>query len=155
MSLAARFWRPALLCLLVVALAGVSFLRASAPLGQPLAYTSCTLDGPVQVIDVRGIAPEDTQPVRMHEDVHATQCAELGWLTMRIRNLTPRGRLTLEAPGYCAGARARLRRGDDHAITRERMLDDANAMFGGNLDSAQVNAALRFTCPDVAAEVSR
>ncbi len=155
MTVAARFWQPALLCLLLLALAWLSFLRASAPLGAPLAYTTCTLDGPVQVMDASAIAPEDTQPVRMHEDVHAAQCAQLGWLSMRVRNLTPSGRLTLEAPAYCAGARARLRRGDDHAGTRERLFDDANAMFAGHLDSARVNEALRFNCPDATANVSR
>lgn len=153
MKAAARLWRPALLCLLLVALAWLSFLRASAPLGQPLAYTICTLDGPVQVIDVGAIAPEDTQPVRLHEQIHAAQCAELGWLTVRMRNLTPGGRLTLEAPGYCAGAQARLRRGDDFAITRERLFDDANSMFASSLDSAEVNAALRTACPELAASV--
>lgn len=99
--------------------------------------------------------PEDTLPVRLHEEVHVRQCAELGWTTVRWRNLSAGGRLSLEAPAYCAGARARLQRGDDHGITRERLFDDANAMFAGALDSARVNAALRTTCPEVTAPARR
>ena len=106
-------------------------------------------------MDVRTLAPEDTQPVRMHEDVHAEQCASLGWTRMRLRNLTAGGRLSLETPAYCAGARARLRRGDDYAITRERLFDDANGMFAGTIDSSRVNEALRNACPEIAAPIAK
>lgn len=122
---------------------------------EVLAYTSCTLSGPELVMNAALIAPEDTQPVRMHEEEHVRQCSELGWATMRWRNLTAGGRLTLEAPGYCAGARARLRRGDSYRVTRDRLFDDANAMFAGSLDSSRVNAALRATCPEVTSNFSR
>ena len=155
MSAARRYEKPALLCLLVVVLACLVVLRASAPQAQPLAWTRCTLGGPVLVMDIARIAPEDTQPVRMHEAVHATQCATLGWTGMRLRNLSAGGRLSLEAPAYCAGARARLRRGDDYAITRERLFDDANGMFAGALDSSRVNAALRSECPEITAPVAK
>ena len=155
MSVARRYAKPALLCLLVVVLGWLVFLRASAPQVQPLAWTSCTLGGPVLMMDVARLAPEDTQPVRMHEDVHAEQCATLGWTRMRLRNLSAEGRLSLEAPAYCAGARARLRRGDDYAITRERLFDDANGTFAGTVDSARVNAALRNACPEITAPVAK
>lgn len=118
-----------------------------------LAHTTCTLSGPRLVMEVARIPPEDTLPVRLHEEVHVRQCSELGWAAMRWRNVTAGGRLSLEAPGYCAGARARLRRGDNYKITRERMFDDANATFAGSLDSARVNAALRAACPEVTASV--
>lgn len=131
----------------------VLLLRPPAPRGQALAYTNCTMRGPALVMDVARIPPEDTLPVRVHEEVHVRQCRDLGWLTMRWRNLTAGGRLSLEAPGYCAGARARIRRGDSPAITRERLFDDANAMFSGALDSARVNTAVRAACPDVTASV--
>ncbi len=155
MSAARRYAKLALLCLLVVVLGWLVFLRASAPQIQPLAWTDCTLNGPVRMMDVPMLAPEDTQPVRMHEDVHAEQCATLGWTRMRLRNLTAAGKLSLEAPAYCAGARARLRRGDDSAITRERLFDDANGMFSGTLDSSRVNAALRDACPEITASVAK
>lgn len=155
MSATSRYAKVALLCLLVLALGWLLFLRASAPQAQPLAWTSCTLDGPVRMIDVRRLASEDTLPVRMHEDVHAEQCTALGFTRMRLRNLTAGGRLSLEAPAYCAGARARLRRGDDYAITRERLFDDANGMFAGAIDSSRVNAALRNTCPEITAPVAK
>ena len=155
MSAAGRYAKLTLLCLLVVVLGWLVFLRASAPQVQPLAWTNCTLNGPVRMMDVTMLAPEDTQPVRMHEDVHAEQCATLGWTRMRLRNLTAGGKLSLEAPAYCAGARARLRRGDDYALTRERLFDDANGMFSGTLDSSRVNAALRNACPEITAPVAK
>lgn len=136
----------ALLVLLALVLLGFG----SKPRGQPLAYTSCTFAGPSIAMDASRIPPEDTLPVREHEEIHARQCEELGFAKMRLKNLTARGRLSLEAPGYCAGARARLRRGDDYAITRERMFDDANAMFAGALDSSRVNSAIRQSCPELA-----
>lgn len=141
------------LAVLVIALAAVLVARSNAPRGQALAYTSCAFSGPVLVMDAARIPPEDTLPVRRHEEVHVQQCHDMGWMRMRWKNLTAGGRLSLEAPGYCAGARARLRRGDDYAITRERLFDDANAMFAGAVDSVRVNAALRANCPELTASV--
>lgn len=151
MTRTALVGRVAVLALLLLALAVVLASRSPAQRGQALAYTNCTMRGPVLVMDVAAIPAEDTLPVRAHEEVHVRQCTDLGWLRMRWRNLSAGGRLSLEAPGYCAGARARLRRGDTGAVTRERLFDDANAMFAGSLDSARVNAALRAACPDVTA----
>ena len=108
--------------------AGYRMARA-APQATALAYTECSVGGPARVVMLPGIAIEDTFPVRMHEDVHAEQCRTLGPWRYRWRNLTGRGRLTLEAPAYCAGARARLRQGQDSARVRERLVDDATASF--------------------------
>jgi len=94
-----------------------------------------------------GVAPEDTFPVRMHEEAHAAQCDSLGPWRYRMKNLTSRGRLSLEAPGYCAGAAARLRQGQDSTRVRDRLRDDAIAAFHGRLDSAVVLEALRSACP--------
>ena len=152
MTRSARVARYTIMGLLAILLAGL--LTRDAPLqGQPLAFTDCTLNGPVLSMNVGALAPADTFPVRAHEEVHVRQCNEMGWMRMRWRNRTAGGRLSLEAPAYCAGARARLARGDNHGITRERLFDDANAMFAGALDSAQVNAALRAACPDLTASV--
>ena len=144
-----RVGQLVLLTLLVIALVLVLLGLNLTPHGQALAYTSCTPRGANLVMRTADIPSEDTMPVRMHEEIHVRQCAELGWAKMRWKNLTASGRLSLEAPGYCEGARARLRRGDSYAITRERMFDDANAMFAGRLDSAQVNQALRAACPEL------
>src|SRR5690242_8131596 len=120
--------RIGLLALLVIILFAALVLRGGAPRGEALAYTTCGPGGAELTMDVPRIAPEDLAPVRMHEEVHKQQCADLGWIRMRWRNLTAGGRLSLEAPGYCAGARVRLKRGDNYVVTRERMFDDANAM---------------------------
>lgn len=127
--------------------------RATRPPADALAFTECSWNGPNVVTVVSRVAPEDTAPVRAHEETHARQCDDLGWLAYRVKNLTVGGRLALEAPGYCAGARVRIRRGDDPRITRERMFDDAVAMFAGQADSARVATALRAACPDLARNV--
>jgi hypothetical protein len=145
-----RILRLVLLALLLVALGLALVLRAPRPRGQALAFTTCGFSGPTLVMAAAGIPPEDTLAVRAHEDVHIQQCRDLGWMRMRLKNLTGSGRLALEAPGYCAGARARLRRGDDYAITRERLFDDVNGMFAGAVDSSRVNAAVRRACPELA-----
>jgi hypothetical protein len=152
MTRSTRVGRYVIIGLLATLLANL-LTRDDEPLGQPLAYTHCTLSGPVLSLDGGALPAEDTLPVRVHEEVHVQQCNDLGWTKMRWKNLTAGGRLELEAPGYCAGARARLRRGDNYAVTRERLFDDANAMFAGALDSARVNAALRAACPELTASV--
>lgn len=150
-----RVIRLAVLLGIASVLAVVLVVRwTTPPRGNALAFTECSwTDGPVVVMIGSRIAPEDTAPVRAHEEIHADQCDDLGWLRYHLRNLSVGGRLSLEAPGYCAGARERLRRGDDTAATRERMFDDAMAMFAGQADSARVGAALRGTCPELARNV--
>jgi hypothetical protein len=113
-----------------------------------LGYTTCPLFGEPRVSVSLALAPEDTLPVRRHEEVHAAQCRELGPLRFRLRNLTERGKLALEAPGYCAGARGRIAQRMDTASVRERLLDDAQASFPG-LDTGTVRTALRASCPDL------
>jgi hypothetical protein len=135
----------------LVAVMGVSRLIFGSPrVSNTLAYTECPFRGPARVRVLGGVAPEDTFPVRRHEEVHLRQCESLGPWAYRFRNLTARGRLTLEAPGYCAGAEARLLQGMDTALVRERLHDDAIAAFSTSLDSSEVLAALRSGCPTVA-----
>ena len=126
----------------------------ASPAGEPLAYTECPLRGPARIRIMPGVAPEDTFPVRRHEETHAAQCDSLGTWRYRARNFSARGKLSLEAPGYCAGAIARLEQGMDSARVRERLHDDALAAFSGSLDSGEVLAALRATCPSVVSGVS-
>jgi hypothetical protein len=140
-----------LLVVVLIGLAGVLMYRLLHPVrrGGVLAYTECPFRGDPRVTVTPGVLPEDTFPVRMHEEVHAAQCRELGPLRYRVRNLTMRGRRSLEIPGYCAGARARRAQGMDAARVRERVLDDAAAALSSARDSASVAAGLLASCPDV------
>jgi hypothetical protein len=118
--------------------------RASA-----LAYTECPWRGPARVTMRPHVTPADTVPVRRHEAVHAAQCDSLGPVRYRMTNLTAKGRLSLEAPAYCAGARARQEMGVSEILVRERLRDDARAAFFDLLDSATVLRALRAHCPEL------
>lgn len=118
--------------------------------GESLAYTECPFRGEPRVTLSSAVAAQDTQPVRVHEEMHASQCRQLGPLRYRLENLTTRGKLALEAPAYCAGARTRLALRVDSAVVRERLFDDATAAFHGSADPTTVRAALRLSCPDIA-----
>ena len=136
---------------LAVALAALLVVRImrDQPRGETLAFTECPFVGDVRITVNPTLAAHDSLPVRKHEETHAAQCRELGPLRYRIRNLTARGRLTLEAPGYCAGARARLEMGMEPRRVRERIMDDASAAFAASLDTGIVRTALVAACPDV------
>lgn len=125
------------------------FIAAPEVRGDPLAFAECPFRGEPRVTVTSRVTPEDTFPVRAHEAVHAEQCRKIGPWRFRLRNLTGRGRLSVEAPAYCAGARARLKQGSDPIIVRERLLDDAQAAFRGLADSTAVRNALRRSCPDI------
>jgi len=114
-----------------------------------LAWTECPWRSPARVTLTRRVSPEDSLPVLAHEREHAAQCDTLGPLRYRLRNLTAGGRMSLEAPAYCAGARQRIRMGLSRARARERLLDDATSAFHGRLDAADVVAALTVACPDI------
>jgi hypothetical protein len=114
-----------------------------------LAYTECPWRGSARVTVRPHLTARDTFPVRRHEAVHAAQCDSLGPARYRLTNLTSNGRLSLEAPAYCAGARARRNMGVSPLLVRERLRDDARAAFSGKLDSGTVVAALRRACPDI------
>ena len=141
--------RPYLLLplLAVIGLAVFKFTRPDR--SQLLAFTECPYGGLPRVTVSDNVAPEDSMPVRMHEAVHAAQCAELGPTRYRLRNLTAEGRLSLEAPAYCAGARARLSQRMDSALVRERLKDDIKAAFRDRADSLVMDA-LRSACPELA-----
>lgn len=114
-----------------------------------LAWTECPWRSPARVTLTKLVSPEDSLPVMAHEREHAAQCDTLGPLRYRMRNVTARGRMSLEAPAYCAGARQRIRMGHSRARVRERLLDDVTSAFHGRLDAADVVAALIAACPDV------
>ena len=85
-------------------------------------------------------------PVRIHEEVHAGQCRELGAFRYRWRNVSASGKLALEIPAYCQAAAARVRRGDARKIVRERLEDDVHAAFSAMLDSATIHEKLAAGC---------
>lgn len=116
---------------------------------EALAYTDCPWRSPARVTLTSRVIGDDSLAVLAHETVHARQCAELGPLRYRLRNLTAKGRLSLEAPAYCASARERVRLGYSAGRVRERLVDDAVAAFHGSLDEATVIAAIRSRCADL------
>lgn len=134
---------------LTFVIVAVGDLIRTDPQWEALAYTECPWRGDPRVTVTPAVAAEDTLPVRMHEEAHAQQCRQLGPLKYRLQNLTTRGKLALEAPAYCAGARARLAQRMDSAVVRERLMDDAIASFKGAADPATVREAIRVSCPEM------
>lgn len=136
--------------LLATALAYRVFVATPDTAGQALAYTECPIQGGPVVTLSADVVPQDTFPVRMHEETHAGQCRTLGPWRYRWRNFTGMGRLSLEAPAYCAGARARLRQHEALALVRERLVDDAEAAFKEVVVPAErIREALRMSCPEL------
>lgn len=125
-------------------------LKLSDTRAEALAFTECPWRGPARVTITARMTRPDSLPVVAHERVHASQCEALGPLRYRLRNLTDEGRLSLEAPAYCAGARERLRLGQSARYVRERLLDDATAAFSGVLEPDVVRERLRAACPEIA-----
>ncbi len=122
--------------------------------GEVLAYTECPFRGPAQVVIRADLPALDTLPVRVHEQVHAAQCAALGPVRYRLRNITGSGKLSLEVPAYCAAAEARLRANGGRVLVRERMLDDIHAAFHGVVDSAAIAKAVARDCPRISVRVA-
>jgi hypothetical protein len=116
---------------------------------EALAYTECPWRSPARVTLTDRVTADDSLPVLAHERVHAAQCDTLGPLRYRWRNITSRGRMSLEAPAYCAGARERLRLGLHPRRVRERLLDDATSAFHGKLAPDRIEAALAAACPEI------
>ena len=116
-----------------------------------LAYTTCPFRGAPHVVMNSGIDAADTMPVRVHEEVHAQQCRELGPFRYRWQNLSSSGKLALELPAYCAAAAARVRRGDSRKLVLERLKDDVDAAFLGTVDSLVIRERLAAACRTVAA----
>ena len=111
-----------------------------------LAYTTCPFRGAPHVVLTLGIDAEDTMPVRVHEEVHARQCRELGPFRYRWQNVSSSGKVALELPAYCAAAAARLRRGDSRKLVHERLRDDVDAAFTGMVDSAVIREKFAGGC---------
>ena len=136
------------LATLLAAYAGYGVLHPGVP-AEALAYTECPFRGGPRLTMTDRVADEDSLPVRRHENVHAEQCRTLGPWRYRLRNLTSGGRLLLEAPAYCAGARARLAQGQSLVRVRERLVDDATAAFAATEPDSHVLRQLRQSCRDL------
>jgi hypothetical protein len=134
----------------VTVFAATALVFRAKPAADALAYTECPFFDDPLIVTSPTVDSADRIPVRVHEGIHADQCRSLGPVRYRWKNLTSGGRLSLEAPAYCAAAVSRLTRGDPQARVRERLLDDARAAFAGALDSAAVDAALTHACPSIA-----
>ncbi len=146
MTMRRRIFRIGLFAAL--ALATISLISQRRARGTVLAYTSCPFSGAPVVVLNAGIDAEDTMPVRIHEEVHAQQCRELGALRYRWRNLSASGILSLEIPAYCEAAAARMGRRDTRKIVLERLEDDVQGAFSGKLDSAEIRKNLATDCLD-------
>jgi hypothetical protein len=129
---------------------GVATYRRATKLTYVLATTSCPLGGEPRIVIAPGVSPEDSAPVRVHEEIHAAQCRQLGAIKYWLSNLTAAGKLRLEAPAYCAAAEARLRAGMDSARVASRLRDDVTEAMSDVADSATALAALRRNCGAIA-----
>src|SRR5262245_3463620 len=117
---------------------GVSAYRRSQRATEGLATTVCPLWGSPRITISTSVAAVYTQPVRIHEAIHAQQCVELGAIRYAFRNFSSSGRLGLEAPAYCAAAAARIASGQDSLRVRSRLRDDAVEAMAGIADSSSV-----------------
>jgi hypothetical protein len=145
-----------LISLLVVAAWGgrVWWLRAHRA-ARTVAYTTCPFRGPARVVIRTDIQPWDTLAVRVHEEVHAAQCRDLGPVRYRLRSLTANGKLSLEAPAYCAAARARLAVEHDREYASDRLHTDMIEGLSDVADSGAVKEALARECPEIALQPRR
>jgi hypothetical protein len=112
--------------------------------------TECGWRGSPKVIVRGGLRPIDSVAVDAHERVHAEQCKALGPVRYRWRNLTGAGKLGLEVPAYCAGARVRARTPRDTAFVRSTMTADLLVALADVVDSTTIVRAVDWACPEFA-----
>jgi hypothetical protein len=132
----------------------VAWLRAHRA-ARTVAWTTCPFVGPPVVTMVGDIPPWDTLAARVHEEKHAEQCRDLGPIRYRLRSLTESGKLSVEAPAYCAAAVARLTTEPDSQYASERLHTDMIEGMSDLADSMSVKAALMQTCPEIARQPRR
>lgn len=120
-----------------------------------VAYTTCPFSGPPVVVIRTDIPPWDTLVTRVHEEKHAEQCRLLGPVKYRLRSLTSAGKLSVEAPAYCAAAVARLTVDPDSQYVNDRLHTDMIEGMSDLADSAAIKAALTKECPAIASQPRR
>ena len=144
------------LLLLVGAWGAQSMWAHSRRAARAVAWASCPFRGePRVVIRSELLSVWDTFPARRHEEVHAEQCRQLGPVMYRLRNITPAGKLELEAPAYCASAVARLTVDPDSQYASDRIHTDMIEGMSDVADSTAVKAALMRHCPGIASQPRR
>ena len=146
-----------LVVLLLVSVWGAQSVWArSQRAARTVAWVTCPWRGdPEVVIRNELMAVWDTLPARMHEEVHAQQCRQLGPMKYRLRNFTPSGKLELEAPAYCASAVARLTFDPDSQYASDRVHTDMIEGMSDVADSNAVKDALMRYCPAIAFQPRR
>lgn len=144
--------RPVLVACLVIAMAfGVRAAWVqSHRAARTIATTTCPFFGDAVVTIVNDLQSRDTMPTRVHEDVHAAQCRQLGPVRYRLRNLTASGRLRAEAPAFCAAAAARMRVDPDSAYANDRLHTDMIEGLSDVADSLAIKRSLMVACPEIA-----
>jgi hypothetical protein len=120
-----------------------------------VAWTTCPFFGPPVVRMVSDIPFYDTLVTRVHEEKHAEQCRELGPVRYRLRSLTSAGKLSVETPGFCAGAEARLLVDADSEYVSDRLHTDMIEGLADILDSNSIKVALMRECPAIASKPRR
>jgi hypothetical protein len=145
--------RNALLAALAIVVVwwGVEAWRRASRETLVLATTTCPFSGEPVVTISAAVVPQDSEPVRAHEEVHAAQCRQLGPWRYRWTNLRGAGKLGLEAPAYCAGAAVRLRAGQDSGRVRLRLIENAYEALAGLADSTAIRRSLQAACPTIIA----
>ena len=147
--------------LFVVALLGaaawgtrVAWVRAHRA-ARNVAWTTCPFVGAPIITMLNDIAPWDTFATRVHEEKHAEQCRVLGPVKYRLRSLTSAGKLSVEAPAYCAAAAARLTVDPDSQYASDRLHTDMIEGMSDLVDSSAIKAALLKECPAIATQPRR
>ena len=149
--------RPVFIIVLLCAAAWggrVAWLRAHRA-AREVAWTTCPFVGPPVITMVSDIAPWDTLATRVHEEKHAEQCRVLGPVKYRLRALTSAGKLSAEAPAYCAAAIARLTVDPDSQYASDRLHTDMIEGMSDLADSSAIKAALLKECPAIATQPRR
>jgi hypothetical protein len=120
------------------------------------AYTTCPLfGGPPNVVMKNDIPFYDTLVTRVHEEVHAAQCREMGPIKYRLNSLTDAGKMKVETPAYCAAAIARLLVDADSEYVSDRVHTDMIEGMREYADSETVKSALMKECPAIASKPRR
>src|SRR3954468_1937018 len=145
--------RPHPVLLVVLALTLVygsiaTWRRAHRPAGRWVGVTSCEWFGEPRITIRPGLRPAAAAGAAAHEAVHAAQCRQLGPARYRWRTMFAASNLALEAPAYCAGARARVRITGDSAFERTTIPIDMLAAMGDVVDSVAIMRALGASCPE-------
>ena len=149
--------RPVFVVLLLGAAAWggrVAWVRAHRA-ARDVAWTTCPFFGPPVVVMVKDIPWYDTLVTRVHEEKHAEQCRQMGPVRYRLNSFTSAGKLSVEAPAFCAAALARLTVDPDSQYANDRLHTDMIEGLIDIADSVAIKAALLKECPTVATQPRR